>query len=86
MINRESKKHFGRGFGTHLSRKVVATEISKRDPRNPGLAAVILGISVDVADTYYRKNRQEIAALKFLKNLKEERRKTWTIDGKPAES
>ena len=48
----------------------------KRDPTNPGFAAVILGITDAVVNEHYRKARQADAARKLQANLRAERERT----------
>lgn len=76
MLFRQSEAAFGEKFGAHRFRHSFASSLAQADPSNPGLAAVILGISEAVINEHYRKARQTDAALKFQVDLWEERRRT----------
>jgi len=76
MIFRRTLKRFGHSFGPHAFRDAFASALATHDPRNPGLAAVILGITEGVVNAHYRKARQADAARKLQADLREERAKT----------
>ena len=62
-------------FGAHRFRQAFASALAEADPTNPGLAAVILGITEAVVNAQYRKARQVDAARK----LREERERIRAI-------
>jgi integrase len=76
MLFRESLKKFGHGFGPHIARHALASSLASADPLNPGLAAVVLGVSEGVVQAHYRQARQRDAALQLQQNLREERERT----------
>jgi hypothetical protein len=76
MINRQTLTEFGASFGPHRFRDSFASTLAAADPRNPGLAAVLLGITEQVVNEHYRKGRQADAARKLQANLTEERERT----------
>ncbi|NNM57536.1 hypothetical protein [Acidocella sp.] len=67
---------FDAAFGPHRFRHAFATALAEADPTNPGLAAVILGITEGVVAAHYRQARQADAARKLQANLAEERERT----------
>jgi integrase len=73
MIFRQTGRRFGKAFGPHLFRHAFASELARHDPHNPGLAAVILGISEGVVHEHYRRARQADAAVKFQASLRQDR-------------
>jgi hypothetical protein len=76
MIFRQSGREFGQSFGPHRFRDALATTLAEADHQNPGLAAVVLGISERVVTVHYRQARQGNAARKLQMNLVEERERT----------
>ena len=76
MMFRESLREFGHSFGPHITRDALASTLAEADPRNPGLAAVILGITEGVVSAHYRRAHQADAAHKLQANLREERKRT----------
>ncbi|MCB5946038.1 site-specific integrase [Acidocella sp. KAb 2-4] len=76
MLFRQSLQAFGHGFGPHTARHAMASSLAAADPLNPGLAAVVLGVSEEVVQTHYRRARQRDAALKLQHDLREERERT----------
>ena len=72
----ETGTKFAEAFGPHRFRHAFATALAETDPTNPGLAAVILGITEAVVNEHYRKARQADAARKLQTNLREERERT----------
>lgn len=76
MIRRQAKRKFSRDFGPHRFRDGFASMLAAADSRNPGLAAVVLGITEGVVNTHYRQARQADAARKLQAHLSEERERT----------
>ena len=76
MVFRASLREFKHSFGPHISRDAFASTLAEADPTNPGLAAVILGITEGVVAAHYRQARQTDAARKLQANLAEERERT----------
>ena len=76
MMFRQTELKFGISFGVHRFRHAFASTLAEADPTNPGLAAVILGITEAVINEHYRKARQADAARKLQANLREERQRT----------
>jgi hypothetical protein len=76
MIRRQAKRKFSHDFGPHRFRDAFASMLAAADPRNPGLAAVVLGITEGVVNTHYRQARQADAARKLQAHLSEERERT----------
>jgi integrase len=80
MIVRQTRaevgKKFREEFGPHRFRHAFASALAEADPANPGLAAVILGITEGVVAEHYRVARQADAARKFQADLREERERT----------
>lgn len=74
ILFRQSEKEFGHAFGPHTARHALASSLAAVDPTNPGLAAVVLGVSEGVVNGYYRRARQRDAAMKFQQDLAQERR------------
>ena len=72
----EVGQKFDEDFGPHRFRHAFATALAEADPTNPGLAAVVLGISESVINEHYRQARQTDAARKLQANLAEERERT----------
>ena len=72
----EVGQKFDEDFGPHRFRHAFATALAEADPTNPGLAAVVLGISESVINEHYRQARQADAARKLQANLAEERERT----------
>jgi Phage integrase family len=72
----ETGTKFDEDFGPHRFRHSFATALAEADPTNPGLAAVILGITEPVVNEHYRKARQADTARKLQANLREERERT----------
>jgi integrase len=72
----EVRKKFAEAFGPHRFRHAFATALAEADPTNPGLAAVVLGITEGVVAEHYCRARQANAARKFQANLREERERT----------
>jgi integrase len=75
----EVGKKFAEAFGPHRFRHAFATALAAADPTNPGLAAVILGITEGVVTEHYRQARQADAARKLQANLQEERERTRAV-------
>jgi integrase len=75
-INRLCARAFHKPFGPHAFRHALATTLAAHDPRNPGLAAVVLGITEGVVTAHYRKARQADAAMKLQADLQAERIRT----------
>lgn len=75
-INRLTKQKFGRAYGPHMFRDAFASSMAEFDHGNPGLAAVILGITERVVNAHYRKARQIDAGRKLQSNLHQERKNT----------
>jgi hypothetical protein len=73
MIFRQTGRRFAQAFGPHLFRHAFASALARHDPNNPGLAAVILGISEGVVHEHYRRARQADAAVKFQACLRQDR-------------
>ena len=76
MMFRASLREFKHSFGPHITRDAFASTLAEADPANPGLAAVILGITEGVVAAHYRQARQADAARKLQANLREERERT----------
>jgi len=76
MLFRASLGEFEHSFGPHIARDALASTLAAADPRNPGLAAVILGITEGVVSAHYRKAHQADAARKLQADLREERKRT----------
>jgi integrase len=79
MIFRQTANKFPENFGPHRFRHAFASTLAEVDPTNPGLAAVILGITEAVINEHYRKARQADAARKLQANLREERERTRAV-------
>jgi hypothetical protein len=79
MMFRRTQRKFNRSFGPHAFRDAFASALATHDPRNPGLAAVILGITEGVVNVHYRKARQADAARKLQADLREERKRTRVV-------
>ncbi len=73
MIFRQTGRRFAQAFGPHAFRHAFASALARHDPNNPGLAAVILGISEGVVHEHYQRARQADAAVKFLACLRQDR-------------
>jgi hypothetical protein len=79
MIRRRTARDFEQCFGPHRFRDAFASTLAAADHQNPGLAAVVLGITEGVVHAHYRQARQTDAARKLQKNLREERERTSAI-------
>ena len=79
MIFRKSAEKFRQTFGAHRFRHSFASTLATLDPRNPGVAAAVLGISEAVLNEHYRRGRQADAALKTQAHLQAERVRTKPI-------
>jgi integrase len=79
MIFRQTGPKFGEDFGAHRFRHAFASSLAEADPTNPGLAAVILGITEAVVNEHYRKGRRADAARKLQADLQEERERTRAV-------
>ncbi len=79
ILFRHSRKKFGHGFGPHIARHALATSLAHADPLNPGLAAVVLGVSEGVVQAHYRQARQRDAAQKLQLHLRAERERTQAV-------
>jgi integrase len=66
-IFRLSKRRFGKSFGPHRFRHAIGTTAPLRDPRHPGLAAGLLGISAEVLEQHYNRSGQCQAGACFAK-------------------
>jgi integrase len=76
MIFRKSAEKFKQSFGAHRFRHSFASTLATLDPKNPGVAAAVLGISEAVLNDHYRRGRQADAALKTQAHLHAERART----------
>jgi len=79
MMFRQSERRFGEKFGVHRFRHALASTLATADPRNPGLAAAVLGITEAVLNEHYRKARQMDAGLKLQADLIAERQRVRLI-------
>ena len=79
VIRRLSEKKFGRAVGPHSFRHAMGTTAPMADPRNPAVAAAILGNSKRVAEKSYNLGRQVEAALEFQASVMEDRRQSAAI-------
>jgi site-specific recombinase XerD len=83
MINRQTQAQVGskftEAFGPHRFRHAFASALAEADPTNPGLAAVVLGITEGVVSEHYRQARQADAARKFQTDLSAERERTHPV-------
>jgi site-specific recombinase XerD len=73
MIQRQSKRAFGKGFGPHRFRHALGTTAPLKDPTHPGVAAAILGISGHMVERHYNRATQADVANKFHQNLEKTR-------------
>ncbi|GLR66953.1 hypothetical protein GCM10010909_16330 [Acidocella aquatica] len=76
MVFRASLREFSHSFGPHIARDAFASTLAEADPSNPGLAAVVLGITEGVVAAHYRRAHQADAARKLQANLRDERERT----------
>ena len=79
MMFRASLREFSHSFGPHIARDAFASTLAEADPSNPGLAAVVLGITEGVVAAHYRRAHQADAARKLQANLKDERERTRAV-------
>ena len=76
MIERRSLQRFGFAFRPHRFRHYLATTLAEEDPKNPGLAAALLGITEAVVAEHYRRVKQIRVAIQLQKQLADERDRT----------
>lgn len=76
MIERRSLQRFGHAFGPHRFRHYLATTLAEEDPKNPGLAAALLGVTEAVVAEHYRRVKQIRVAIQLQKQLADERDRT----------
>jgi hypothetical protein len=74
-IFRLSKRRFGQAFGPHRLRHAIGTTAPLRDPRHPGLAAGLLGISAEVLEQHYNRSSQCQAGARFAKLVEQLRQR-----------
>jgi integrase len=76
MIGRLSSAELGGRFGAHQFRRELATGLAEAEPHNPGLAAAILGIGIEVAEKHYIVARDHEAGRHVADHLAAERERT----------
>jgi hypothetical protein len=73
MIQCQSRRTFGFAFGPHRFRHCLGTTAPLKDPKYPGVAAAILGISGRMVEEHYNRARQAEVANSIHTSLHKQR-------------